>query len=70
MHYHLPQMNSMTVPRVDNKDYALAVDEYGINANMGTLERIGDITACLGERHVKGPSRHVWPHGDSRPGQV
>ena len=46
MHYHLPQRNSMTVPRVDTKDYALAVDGYGMNADWETLERIGDITTC------------------------
>ena len=46
MHYHLLQRNSMTVPTVDAKDYALAVDGYGINADWETLERIGDITTC------------------------
>ena len=50
MHYHLPQRNSMIVPRMDAKDYALAVDGYGINADWKTLERIGEITMCPGSR--------------------
>ena len=50
MHYHLPQRNSMIVPRMDAKDYALAVDWYGINADWKTLERIGKITMCPGSR--------------------
>ena len=50
MHYHLPQRNSMIVPRMDTKDYALAVDGYGINADWKTLERIGEITMCPGSR--------------------
>ena len=54
MHYHLPQRNSMTVPRVDAKDYALAVDGYGINAGREALERIGDITACSGSCNCPG----------------
>ena len=40
MHYHLLQRNSMTVPRVDTKDYALAVDGYRNNADWETLKRI------------------------------
>ena len=52
MHYHLPQRNSMTVPRVDA--YALAVDGYGINAGQEALKRIGDITTCSGSCNCSG----------------
>jgi len=54
MYYHLPQRNSMTVPRVDAQDYALAVDGYGIHADREDLERIGDITTCSGSFNCPG----------------
>ena len=54
MHYHLPQRNSMTVPRMDAKDYALAVYGYGINAGRSALKRIGDITTCSGSCNCSG----------------
>ena len=44
----------MIVPRMDAKDYALAVDGYGINADREDLERIGDITTCSGSFNCPG----------------
>ena len=61
MHYHLLQRNSMTVPRVDTKDYALAVDGYRNNADWETLKRIGDTTTCPIGNGMCGPMVTVDP---------
>ena len=62
MHYHLLQRNSMTVPRVDDKDYALAMDGYGINTGKWTHERDSRCYRMSWEQKL---ARHVLDHGDT-----
>ena len=62
MHYHLLQRNSMTVPRVDDKDYALAMDGYGINTGKWTHKSDSRCYRVSWEQKLP---RHVLDHGDT-----
>ena len=52
----------MTVPRVDDKDYALAMDGYGINTGKWTHKSDSRCYRVSWEQKLP---RHVLDHGDT-----